>query len=112
MYTDAAAANRWSTVPAWFGDTGFGGPRLVAFIDVKVEGLRRLIALHEVAHLLVDSETMVYGHGPQWVAAYRDLIQTYLPPVVYAIWDLVFRGMSSKAEERVAADPLWLAHLV
>lgn len=111
-FADSAAAARWFTVPNWFDGNDFLGPRLVAYIDVKAEGLRRLVALHEIAHLLVDSETARCGHGPQWIEAYRGLMQKYLPPGVQAIWDRTFRETSGKVAERVAADPLWLAHLL
>jgi hypothetical protein len=99
-------------VPNWFDGKDFSGPRLVAYVDVKVEGLRRLIALHEIDHLLVDSETLRCGHGPQWVEAYRDLMQKYLPPGVQTAWDRAFERISSKSAERVADNPLWLAHLL
>ncbi|MCX5234410.1 hypothetical protein OG824_04075 [Streptomyces prunicolor] len=111
-FADSAAAARWFTVPNWFDGNDFLGPRLVAYIDVQAEGLRRLVALHEIAHLLVDSETARRGHSSQWVEAYRGLMQKYLPPGVQTIWDRAFRETSSKAAERVAADPLWLAHLL
>ncbi|MCI3276976.1 hypothetical protein [Streptomyces cylindrosporus] len=111
-FADSAAAARWFTVPNWFDGNDLIGPRLVAYIDVKAEGLRRLVALHEIAHLLVDSETVRCGHGSRWIEAYRSLMRKYLPPGVQAIWDRTFAETSNEVAERVAADPLWLAHLL
>jgi hypothetical protein len=109
---DSAAAARWYTIPEWFDGGDSRGPRLVAYIDVKAEGLRRLVALHEIAHLLVDSETTVYGHGPRWVVTYRGLIKKHLPPTVHAMWELAFEEESKAVAKRIVAEPLWLAHLV
>jgi hypothetical protein len=111
-FKNAAAAARWFNVPDWFDGTDFCGPRLVAYIDVKEEGLRRMVALHEIAHLLVDSETVSHGHGQQWVVTYRNLIEKYISSLVHAMWELAFEEESRKSAEKIADDPMWLALMI
>jgi hypothetical protein len=113
-FEGAAAAARWAIpqadmvgVPRTGELAGTEGP--VAYVDVKIEGLRRLFGLHEIAHLLVDSLDVAKGHGEEWAEAYMHLLSRHLCAGLSALWKVEFRWWSEKAEEKIAADPGWLA---
>ena len=112
-FDGAAAAARWAIpqadtvgVPRSGELAGTTGP--VPYLDVKDEGLFRLFALHEVAHLLVDSLEVLLGHGPEWAEAYSQLIERHLGAELSALWRAQFLWWTAKASARIAADPNWL----
>jgi hypothetical protein len=113
-FESAAAAARWETPDAdrigaqRTGElAGTTGP--VAYIDVKDEGLNRLVALHEMGHLLIDSMDSAFGHGQEWAQAYGQLIERHLGIEVSVAWQFQFQWWSEKAVEKIANDPNWLA---
>jgi hypothetical protein len=72
-----------------FGELeGTSGP--VAYVDVTTEGLRRLIVLHELAHLAVDDVNVHLGHGEEWISAHGAMISTYLGDAVANRWQTVY----------------------
>lgn len=76
-----------------FGELeGTSGP--VAYLDVTAEGLRRLIALHELAHLIVDEVNVHLGHGQEWLGVHKRLIANYLGRTTAARW----QGLYEHAE--------------
>lgn len=82
-FQDAAATARWANpiadtmgVPRAGALAGTSGP--VAYVDVRAEGLVRLTALHEMAHLVADSPAVAVGHGNLWVREYTRLIRQHL----------------------------------
>lgn len=117
-FTDADATARWAYpavdslgLPRQGELAGTSGP--VAYIDVRMRSKpTRLVALHELAHLQVDSVNKTLGHGPAWANAYTELIEAALGPVVRALWSSEFDWWTEKAAEKVAADPNWLTELL
>jgi hypothetical protein len=114
---DAAAAARWATPPA----DAWGMPRTgalagttgpVAYIDVHDEGLLRLVALHEIAHLFCDTLDATAGHDMRWAAAYEGLVGSHLGVPLAVLWRLEFDWWNAKAVEKIADDPDWLAGMV
>jgi hypothetical protein len=113
-FEGAATAARWASpqadllgLPREGELAGTTGP--VPYIDVKDEGLFRLFALHEVAHLLIDTVDTHRGHGREWAEAYSRLIEHHLGPELSALWQAEFTWWWGKARTRIAADPNWLA---
>lgn len=113
-FDGAAAAARWAIPSADFLDmprTGelAGTTGAVPYVDVKDEGLFRLFALHEVAHLLVDSVEVHLGDGCEWAEAHSQLIARHLSPDLSALWRAEFTWWWEKARAKIAANPNWLA---
>jgi hypothetical protein len=109
FFEDAGAAARWVTPPEPRPPAFVGTSGPVAFLDVKDEALVRLIALHEIAHLLVDTEDAALGHERAWAEAYSQLIERHLSPELGALWRVHFQWWWQKANEHIARDPNWLA---
>lgn len=105
----AGAAARWVPPPEPRPRAFVGTSGSVAFLDVKDEALVRLIALHEIAHLFVDTEDAALGHVREWAVAYSQLIERHLSPELSALWQAHFRWWWQKANEHIARDPNWLA---
>jgi hypothetical protein len=111
--SDMAATGRWESLPE-FSPKTHGSPvlRPTAFIDVKVEGLCRLFALHEIAHLLCDTEDVWQDHAAYWMSTYRDLIDRYLGICYGAAWHQLLEWWSEKWRQYVADDPEWLVDVL
>lgn len=116
-FKDAAASARWDFpladrigVPRKGELAGTKGP--VAYIDVKDEGLSRLVALHEIAHLLCDSMDVHAGHGERWAETYRRLISKHLGETWALVWEVEFEWWTEKAAAKIATDPDWLADMI
>ncbi len=113
-FEGAAAAARWAMPSAdriGIARTGelAGTTGAVPYLDVKDEGLQRLVALHELAHLSVDTLESALGHGREWADTYSELIQRHLGQDISLLWQAQFRWWWAKAKEKIAADPEWLA---
>lgn len=116
-FADSAAAARWAIpgadrlgVPREGALAGTTGP--VGYIDVKHEGLCRLVALHEIAHLLCDTIDTTMGHGEEWSIAYRRLIATHLGEAYLERWQHALERSAYNALRQIEADPDWLAELI
>ncbi len=81
---------------------------LVPYIDVTDEALEQLTLLHEVAHLLVDTDTVLQGHNGVWASRYADLIATYVDRFTASTWEFQWEWWTKKAAEHVAVDPQWM----
>ena len=115
--SECAAAARWA-IPA---ADQIGVPRTgvlhgtsgeVAYIDVAEEGLNRLVALHELAHLSVDTADVLQGHGSQWADAYTRLIEGCFGTCLAELWDFEFCWWHRKVKEKIDQNPAWLGHLL
>ncbi|MFN2525839.1 MAG: hypothetical protein ABR505_06190 [Actinomycetota bacterium] len=116
-FSECAAAARWA-IPAadqmGVPRTGVlsGTSREVAYVDVVEEGLNRLVALHELAHLSVDTADVFQGHGSQWADSYTRLIEGCFCTCLAGFWDFEFNWWHRKAKEKIAQNPAWLRHLI
>jgi hypothetical protein len=112
LLSDAAAAARWFSPPTFARSgelAGTTGP--VAYIDVRADGLTRLVVLHETAHLLADAAGPV-GHCQTWAETYVALIRRHLGEGAATVWQFEFEWWRKKAEEKIAANSDWLAEML
>jgi hypothetical protein len=113
LFLDSAAAARWEIpgadrlgIPRVGPLSGTTGP--VAYIDVKDEGLNRLVALHEIAHLKVDTMAEAKAHRAEWATVYGTLLEQHLGRRTSAVWSVYFEWWTEKAGEKIQRDPNWL----
>lgn len=109
--TDASA--RWDTPPAdAMGVQRTGGlagtTGIVAYLDVQAAGQVRMVALHEIAHLLCDENDGPQGHDVGWAETYTALLQRFLDDVTAAAWAFEWTWWLNKAVEHIRGDPDWL----
>jgi hypothetical protein len=69
-------------------------PRTRPVIEVDDEGLTQLVALHEIAHLLVDGDIPA-GHRPRYIEKFVELMGRWVSPQAatdwYSEWTVVLR---------------------
>ncbi len=85
-FDGVAGTARWMLPPAWAaarftGDLA-GWTGAVPYIDVKLDGLFKVVALHEIAHLLVDTHEVLHGHGICWLDAFDGALRKVLGEAV------------------------------
>ncbi|WP_327006040.1 hypothetical protein OHA72_01330 [Dactylosporangium sp. NBC_01737] len=100
---DPAIAAVFSTTDAnglWY----LGQP----FLYVKAGQQRKLTALHEVAHLVVDSDEGNYGHSADWLSVYQRLQGTYLPKSVGDEWSTRHTRRLERIAREVDRDPTYI----
>lgn len=111
-FGNAAASAQWFTVPDWHdGVRSTDQRRLMTYIDAWDRGLNRLTAIHELAHLLCDTESNHIGHTAVWSERVYELLGRHVSRGMAVLWPVEFDWWTEKAAEKIAADLLWLADL-
>jgi hypothetical protein len=109
---DAAAEARWARPSAdQYGLERSGelagtvGP--VPYIDLSDEALNELSLLHEISHLLVDTETTLQGHSAIWCAEFERVLAAHVDPFTAAEWGAMLGWARQWAQRKIDADPDW-----
>lgn len=110
--SDTAAEARWAIpygealgLPRTGELSGTHGP--VPYIDLTEEALQQSTILHELAHLLVDTETSHEGHNEFWASTFGGLIERHVHRLTSLYWQICWEIEKLTVEKRIARDPGW-----
>lgn len=110
--SDAAAEARWAIpyvetlgLPRTGELSGTHGP--VPYIDLTEEALQQSTILHELAHLLVDTEASHEGHNELWASTFCGLIERHVHKLTSLCWQICWEMEKLTVEKRIARDPGW-----
>ena len=113
LLADADASARWAHPSA----DSLGVPRtgslagtegIVGYVDVQATGQIRIVALHEIAHLIRDEARGPCGHDLAWAEIYCALQYRFLDHTTALTWAFEWTWWLSKALDHLARDVDWL----
>lgn len=113
LLADADASARWAYPAA--DSLGLrrsgalaGTQGAVGYVDVQTAGQVRMVALHEIAHLLRDEAEGPRGHDLRWAETYCALLNHFLDSATALVWAFEWTWWLAKALEHLELDPDWL----
>ena len=113
LLADTDASARWAYPPA----DSLGLPRtgslagtdgIVGYVDVQATGQVRMVALHEIAHLIRDEAKGPCGHDLEWAEIYSALQYRFLDQATALTWAFEWTWWLSKALDHLNRDVDWL----
>lgn len=105
---EGVAIGRWERQVTGLSDPSSSGFAPIAVIEVYREGLRRLVGLHEIAHLLCDTEDRSWGHGSRWVETYNELQYDHFGASFAANWAIRWGWRLNMWSQRCVDDQGYL----
>lgn len=81
---------------------------LVPYIDITDEALNQLSLLHEIGHLLVDTDMTLQGHNQVWAEEFGRLIGTHIDHFTRTEWEVMWEWAGDWAALKVAQGSRWL----